>query len=131
VKIILAINEWVALRSNNTCTLRLFISSIPSFTSDATLTYSYVRWKTLPKVRSFYALSPLNRSLPFIEKISPTYSQWLIVDGSDSAAYGSVPVSVPVGALLLIMTSFATIMTPLPQLLVVSPFMTLPSAYKA
>jgi len=51
--IFLAMNECVAPGLNNTCTLRLFISSIPATTSVATLTSSCVRWKILLKVWSF------------------------------------------------------------------------------
>jgi hypothetical protein len=47
--------KWVAPSSKNISTLKLFIGSVPATTSDATLTSSCVRWKTLPGVRSFCA----------------------------------------------------------------------------
>jgi hypothetical protein len=92
VTILLAMNEWVAPGSNNTCTLKLFISSVPATTSYATLTSSCVRWKTLPGVRSFCALGlPRLEFAPDWEDLT-AYSRWLTVGGSDWAAYSSVPV---------------------------------------
>ena len=55
VTILLVISEWVAPNSN-TSTLILFISSVPATTSDAALTSSRIKWKTLHGVWSFCSL---------------------------------------------------------------------------
>jgi hypothetical protein len=57
VTILLVINEWVAPSSNNISILKLFIGSVLASTSDTSLTSSCVKWKTLHRVRSFYAPS--------------------------------------------------------------------------
>jgi len=54
-KILLVLNKWVVPSLNNTNVLKLFVDSVLVTTSDATLTSSHVRWKTLLKVRSFCA----------------------------------------------------------------------------